>query len=120
MGERLLELQAILAEVRRRWTQRAVLRAWMFAAAAATTVLLAGLGAVVLVAREGVPLVLTVAIVSIAALFTAVVRAPLTGIILVMELTGCATLLLPMLSACFVAMLLPTLTRDRPIYDALT
>jgi chloride channel protein, CIC family len=61
-----------------------------------------------------------VAVVSIAALFTAVVRAPLTGIILVMELTGCATQLLPMLCACFVAMLLPTLTRDEPIYDALT
>jgi CIC family chloride channel protein len=54
-----------------------------------------------------------------AAFFTAVVRSPLTGIVLAIELTGCFTLLLPMLSACFAAMLLPTLLREPPIYDSL-
>lgn len=59
------------------------------------------------------------AIVGMAALFTAVVRAPLTGIILTIELTGSFTLLLPMLGACFAAMVTPTLLRDPPIYDSL-
>ena len=54
-----------------------------------------------------------------AALFAAVVRAPLTGIILVIELTGSYTQLLPMLAACFTAMLLPTLLGNPPIYDSL-
>jgi CIC family chloride channel protein len=59
------------------------------------------------------------AVVGMAAFFTAVVRSPLTGIVLVIELTGNFTLLLPMLSACFAAMLLPTLLREPPIYDSL-
>ena len=59
------------------------------------------------------------AVVGIAALFTAVVRAPLTGIVLAVELTGSFTLLLPMLGACFAAMLVPTLLDNPPIYDSL-
>jgi CIC family chloride channel protein len=59
------------------------------------------------------------AIVGMAAFFTAVVRSPLTGMVLAIELTGTLTLLLPMLSACFAAMLLPTLLREPPIYDSL-
>jgi chloride channel protein, CIC family len=59
------------------------------------------------------------AVVGMAAFFTAVVRSPLTGIVLAVELTGNFTLLLPMLLACFAAMLLPTLLRDPPIYDSL-
>jgi len=59
------------------------------------------------------------AVVGMAAFFTAVVRAPLTGIILVTEMTASFTLLLPMLSACFAAMLVPNLLRDAPIYDSL-
>jgi CIC family chloride channel protein len=59
------------------------------------------------------------AVVGLAALFAAVVRAPLTGIILAVELTGSFTLLLPMLAACFAAMLVPTLLDDPPIYDSL-
>ena len=47
------------------------------------------------------------------------VRAPLTGIILAIELTGSFTLFLPMLAACFAAMLIPTLLRSQPIYDSL-
>jgi CIC family chloride channel protein len=59
------------------------------------------------------------AVVGLAVFFTAVVRAPLTGIILAIELTGSFTLLLPMLGACAVAMLVPTLLNDPPIYDSL-
>ncbi len=60
------------------------------------------------------------AIVGMAAFFTGVVRAPLTGLVLVTEMTGSVTLLLPMLGACFIAMLVPTLLRDPPIYDSLS
>jgi chloride channel protein, CIC family len=59
------------------------------------------------------------AVVGMAAFFSGVVRAPLTGIVLVTEMTGNATMLLPMLGACFAAMLLPTLLRNAPIYDSL-
>jgi chloride channel protein, CIC family len=59
------------------------------------------------------------AVVGMAAFFTGVVRAPLTGIALVIELTGSVTLLLPMLAACFLAMLVPTVLRNDPIYDSL-
>jgi CIC family chloride channel protein len=59
------------------------------------------------------------AVVGLAAFFTGVVRAPLTGIVLVTEITGSVTMLLPMLLACFAAMLVPTLLGDPPIYDSL-
>lgn len=54
-----------------------------------------------------------------AAFFAGVVRAPVTGIVLVAEMTGNVTMLLPMLGACFVAMLLPSLLHNPPIYDSL-
>jgi chloride channel protein, CIC family len=59
------------------------------------------------------------AVVAMAAIFTAVVRAPITGIILATEMTGSFTLLLPMLTACFVAMIVPTMLHCPPIYDSL-
>jgi chloride channel protein, CIC family len=59
------------------------------------------------------------ALVGMAAFFTGMVRAPVTGIVLVTEMTGNVTMLLPMLGACFVAMLVPMLLRDAPIYEAL-
>jgi CIC family chloride channel protein len=59
------------------------------------------------------------AVVGMAALFTAIVRAPLTGIVLVIEMTAAFVLLLPLLGACFAAMLVATLLRDDPIYDSL-
>jgi len=59
------------------------------------------------------------ALVGMAAFFTGVVRSPVTGIILVTEMTANVTLLLPMVGACFIAMLVPTLLGDVPIYDAL-
>jgi CIC family chloride channel protein len=59
------------------------------------------------------------AVVGMAAFFTGVVRAPLTGIVLATEMTSNVTLLLPMLGACFAAMLAPSLLRCAPIYDSL-
>src|SRR5215468_4740314 len=59
------------------------------------------------------------AVVGMATFFTGVVRAPLTGIVLVTEMTANATMLLPMLVACFAAMLVPTLLCDAPIYYSL-
>jgi chloride channel protein, CIC family len=59
------------------------------------------------------------AVVGMAAFFTAVVRAPVTGIVLVTEMTGSFSLLLPMLLACFAAMVVPTLLGNLPIYDSL-
>lgn len=59
------------------------------------------------------------ALVGMAALFTGIVRAPVTGIVLVTEMTANVTMLLPMIVACFAAMLVPTFLGDRPIYDAL-
>jgi CIC family chloride channel protein len=59
------------------------------------------------------------AVVGMAAFFTGVVRAPVTGIILIIEMTASFMMLLPMLGACFAAMLIPTLLRDPPIYESL-
>ena len=59
------------------------------------------------------------AIVGMAAFFTGVVRAPLTGIVLAAELTVNVSLFHPMLGACAIAMLIPTLLRNEPIYDSL-
>jgi chloride channel protein, CIC family len=59
------------------------------------------------------------AVVGMAAFFIGVVQAPVTGIVLVIEMTASFTILLPMVAAGAVAMLLPVLLRNTPIYDAL-
>ncbi len=59
------------------------------------------------------------AVVAMAAFFTGVVQAPVTGIVLVTEMTAAFTTLLPMLAACFAAMLVANLLRIPPIYDSL-
>jgi chloride channel protein, CIC family len=59
------------------------------------------------------------AVVGMAAFFSAVVRSPLTGMILVTEMTANVTLLLPMLASCCAAMAVPTLLGNAPIYDSL-
>jgi CIC family chloride channel protein len=59
------------------------------------------------------------AIIGMAAYFAAVVRAPLTGMILITEMTDSSELLLPMLAACFAAMATAAALRNEPIYDAL-
>jgi CIC family chloride channel protein len=75
-----------------------------------------------LIAQLAGPLAVDVrgmALVGMAAFFTAVVRSPLTGMVLAIELTGSFNQLLPMLAACFTALLVPSLMRERPIYDSL-
>jgi CIC family chloride channel protein len=59
------------------------------------------------------------AVVGMATFFTGVVRAPVTGIALIIEMTASLTMLLPMLGACFAAMLVPTMLGNAPIYDSL-
>jgi len=59
------------------------------------------------------------AVVAMAAFFTGVVQAPVTGIVLVTEMTAAFTTLLPMLAACFAAMVTADMLRAMPIYDSL-
>jgi chloride channel protein, CIC family len=59
------------------------------------------------------------AVIGMAAFFTGVVRAPVTGIVLVIEMTAAYTTLFPMLVTCFTAMLAATLLKNPPIYDSL-
>ena len=69
MSERPVELQAILAEIRRRWTRRSLLRAAALGASAAAVVILAGWIAAALLAREGLPLLTVVIVVLTVAVF---------------------------------------------------
>lgn len=59
------------------------------------------------------------AVVGMGALFTGVVRAPLTGIVLVVEMTGATELLGPLLIACFAAAVTADWLESEPIYDTL-
>jgi CIC family chloride channel protein len=54
-----------------------------------------------------------------AAMFTAVVRAPLTGSVLAIEMTGRADCALAMLVACMAAAAFATAVGSEPIYDTL-
>ena len=60
------------------------------------------------------------AIIGIAAFFASVVRAPITGIILAVELTGSFSLFLPMLGATFAATAIAALLKEPPIYESLS
>ena len=59
------------------------------------------------------------AIVGMAAFFTAVVRAPVTGIVLVSEMTGNTSLLVALTASSFAAMAVATVLRSPPVYDSL-
>ncbi len=59
------------------------------------------------------------AVAGMAALFSSVVRAPLTGIVLVLEMTGNYEQLFPLLVACMTAYLVAERFRVIPVYDAL-
>jgi chloride channel protein, CIC family len=59
------------------------------------------------------------ALVGMAAFFGAVVRSPITGIILVVELTGSSNYFLAMLGATLASVTIATLLKDPPIYDSL-
>jgi CIC family chloride channel protein len=68
---------------------------------------------------EAAPPPAAFAVAGMAAFFTAVVRAPVTGIVLSIELTAAFNQFLPMLWACFAAMAVPMLLDNPPIYDSL-
>ena len=59
------------------------------------------------------------AIVGMAAYFVAIVRAPLTGIVLILEMTANFEQLLPLIVACFTAYAVAELMGDLPIYEML-
>jgi CIC family chloride channel protein len=59
------------------------------------------------------------ALIGMAAFFTASVQAPVTGLILATELTGTTNQLPPMLGACATALLVAMVLRSRPIYGLL-
>lgn len=59
------------------------------------------------------------ALVGMAALFTAIVRAPITAIVVVAEMTGTVAMLLPMIVTCFAALLVPALFGEASILDTL-
>jgi chloride channel protein, CIC family len=59
------------------------------------------------------------AVVGMAALFSASVRAPLTGIVLTVEMTGRGDLTLSLLGASLMAMVVAMLLKSEPIYETL-
>ena len=59
------------------------------------------------------------AVVGMAAYFAAIVRAPLTGIVLIVEMTGDYQQMLPLLISCFCAYAVAELMKDLPIYESL-
>jgi chloride channel protein, CIC family len=71
------------------------------------------------VAPGAVPQPAVFAVVGMAAYFAAIVRAPLTGITLIVEMTGNYQQMLPLLVSCFCAYAVAELMKDLPIYEAL-
>ncbi|HTQ30082.1 MAG TPA: H(+)/Cl(-) exchange transporter ClcA [Opitutaceae bacterium] len=59
------------------------------------------------------------AVIGMGGLLTSIVRAPLTGIVLMIELTGKYDFMLPLLACCLVAYGVAEALRDEPIYEAL-
>ncbi|NQU38146.1 MAG: chloride channel protein, partial [Actinobacteria bacterium] len=59
------------------------------------------------------------AVVGMSVFFAAVVRAPVTGIVIVAEMAATTELLVPSLVACGFAVLTTTLIKSEPIYDTL-
>ncbi len=71
-------------------------------------------------APQSAPSPAALALIGMAAFFTASVQAPVTGLILATELTGSTNQLPPMLGACATALLVAIAVGSRPIYDLLT
>jgi CIC family chloride channel protein len=66
-----------------------------------------------------VPIPAVFAVVGMAAYFTAIVRAPLTGTLLIIEMTGNYEQMLPLLVSCFCAYAVAEGLKNLPIYEAL-
>lgn len=64
-------------------------------------------------------LAIPMAIAGMASLFGATVRAPITGIVLVIEMTGTTSVAIPMVAATAAAVLAAEVLRSPPIYDSL-
>ncbi|AZG46478.1 ClC family H(+)/Cl(-) exchange transporter [Gordonia insulae] len=64
-------------------------------------------------------LTIAFALVGMSTLFAAIVRAPFTGLVLVIEMTAITTVTIPMLMAGAMAVVVASLLRSQPIYDAL-
>lgn len=58
-------------------------------------------------------------VIGMAAFFSAVVRAPLTGVVLILEMTANQEQLFPLLVACLMAYLVASATGNKPIYESL-
>lgn len=65
------------------------------------------------------PIPAAFAVVGMAAYFTAIVRAPLTGIMLIIEMTGNYYQMLPLLVSCFCAYAVAEYLKELPVYEAL-
>ena len=72
-----------------------------------------------MVAPSAVPMPAVFAVVGMAAYFTAIVRAPLTGVVLIIEMTGNYEQMLPLLISCFFAYAVAEYLKDLPIYEVL-
>lgn len=59
------------------------------------------------------------AVLGMGALFTGIVRAPLTGLVLMVELTGAYGFMLPLLVSCFAAYGVAEMLGSTPVYEAL-
>ena len=59
------------------------------------------------------------ALVGMTAFFIVVVRAPLTGILLAIEMSGKVSLIIPLLITSVICIIIPALLKQQPIYDAL-
>ena len=70
-------------------------------------------------APDIVPIPAVFAVVGMAAYFAAIVRAPLTGIMLIIEMTGDYSQMVPLLVGCFCAYATAEALKDLPIYEAL-
>jgi CIC family chloride channel protein len=68
---------------------------------------------------SAVPVPAVFAVVGMAAYFTAIVRAPLTGVVLIIEMTGNYEQMLPLLISCFFAYSVAEYLKDMPIYEVL-
>lgn len=58
-------------------------------------------------------------VIAMAGFFTATVRTPITGVVLIAEMTGSTETLVAALIVCIIAYIIPTLLNNEPIYDSL-
>ncbi|MGC4964301.1 ClC family H(+)/Cl(-) exchange transporter [Gordonia sp. DT218] len=81
--------------------------------------LIAGRVTEVVVPGLNTDLTVAFALVGMSTLFASIVRAPFTGLVLVIEMTAVTTVTIPMLMSGAMAVVVASLLRSQPIYDAL-